>query len=102
MNEHGLVISMALVPETDTLDDPSKDRMTSLVINREILDHARAVDEAVVLIGNYNISLIFNLLIFGIPGKHFVGVSNAYFVAATPIAGQASPKLKYNPGHKAS
>jgi penicillin V acylase-like amidase (Ntn superfamily) len=77
MNEHGLVISMALVPETDTLDDPSKDRMTSLVIIREILDHARAVDEAVVLIGNYNISLIFNLLIFGIPGKHFVGVSNA-------------------------
>jgi hypothetical protein len=55
MNEHGLVVAMAAVPQADTLDDPSKDRMTSLVIIREILDHARDVDEAVDLIGNYNI-----------------------------------------------
>jgi hypothetical protein len=55
MNEHGLVIAMAAVPEADTLEYPSKDRMASLVIMREILDHARDVDEAVDLIGKYNI-----------------------------------------------
>jgi len=55
MNEHGLAIGMAAVPQADTLADPSKERITSLGIIREILDHARDVDEAMDLIRDYNI-----------------------------------------------
>lgn len=55
MNEHGLAIGMAAVPQADTLADPSKERITSLVIIREILDRARDVDEAVQIIKQYNI-----------------------------------------------
>jgi hypothetical protein len=55
MNEHGLAIAMAIVPSGDMQEDPSKERIGSLAIIREILDHARKVDEAVDLIRHYNV-----------------------------------------------
>jgi hypothetical protein len=56
MNAHGLAISMAIVPQGgDIQADPSKERITSLGIIREVLDHARDVDEAVDIIRDYNI-----------------------------------------------
>ncbi len=55
MNEHGLAIGMAAVPPGDMKTDPSKETIGSLGIMREILDHARTVDEATAILGNYNI-----------------------------------------------
>jgi hypothetical protein len=55
MNEHGLAIGMAAVPLTDMPADPSKARMGSLQLIREILDHTRDVNEAVDLIRSYSI-----------------------------------------------
>lgn len=55
MNEHGLAIGMAAVPQADMPTDPSKERIGALQLIREILDHARNVDEAVDLIREYSI-----------------------------------------------
>jgi hypothetical protein len=56
MNERGLVVGMAAVPESVTPDDPDKETIGSLAIMREILDHARDVDEAVTIIESHNIA----------------------------------------------
>jgi hypothetical protein len=56
MNEHGLVVGMAAVDESKTPYDPEKETINSLAIMREILDHARDVDEAVTVIESYNIA----------------------------------------------
>ena len=55
MNEHGLAIGMAAVPDGDMQADPSRETRGSLGIMREILDHARDVDEAVNIINEFNI-----------------------------------------------
>lgn len=58
MNEYGLTIAMAAVPDTlpNTVgSDPSKPTIGSIGIIRKILDHARNVDEAVALFEQYNI-----------------------------------------------
>ena len=55
MNEHGLVVGMAAVPGSEIPDDPRKENLDSLTIIREMLDHARDVDEAVAIIEQYNI-----------------------------------------------
>jgi hypothetical protein len=55
MNEYGLAIGMAAVPPGDMQVDPSKETIGSLGIIREILDHARDVDEAIDIIKEYNI-----------------------------------------------
>lgn len=55
MNEHGLVVGMAAVPESDMPTDPDKETLDSLAIIREMLDHARDVDEAVAIMEEYNI-----------------------------------------------
>jgi hypothetical protein len=56
MNEHGLVVGMAAVPESKMPDDPDKETIGSLAIIRKMLDHARDVDEAVAILGSYNIA----------------------------------------------
>jgi hypothetical protein len=56
MNEHGLAVGMAAVPESKMPYDPDKETADSLRVIREMLDHARDVDEAVALLENYNIS----------------------------------------------
>jgi hypothetical protein len=55
MNEHGLVVGMAAVPGSEMPNDPGKETINSLAIIREVLDHARDVDEAVAIMAEYNI-----------------------------------------------
>lgn len=57
MNEKGLVIGMASVPGGNMPDDPQKDSIDSLLVIREMLDHAATVDEAVAIIGKYDIDM---------------------------------------------
>lgn len=65
MNEHGLAIGMAAVDPGGMQADLSKETIGSLGIIREMLDHARNVDEAVDLIRRYNID-------FGGPPLHYL------------------------------
>jgi len=58
MNEYGLTVGMAALPgdyQDHARYDPSKATIGSIGIIRQILDHARDVDEAVELFEQYNI-----------------------------------------------
>jgi hypothetical protein len=58
MNEYGLTIGMAALPDgylDDASFDPSRPTIGSIGIIRQALDHARDVDEAVMLFQQYNI-----------------------------------------------
>ena len=57
MNEHGLVVGMAAVPDSPMPRDPDKQTAGSLGIIREMLDHAKTVDEAVNVMAEYNIDM---------------------------------------------
>jgi hypothetical protein len=57
MNEMGLAIAMAAVPEEDMPHDPQKKTLDELEVIREILDHAGTVGEAIDILGNYNIDM---------------------------------------------
>ncbi len=57
MNEHGLAIGMAAIDASAMPYDPAKPIIGSLGIIREMLDHARTVDEAVAVLGNYNVDM---------------------------------------------
>jgi hypothetical protein len=56
MNEHGLVVGMAAVPESQMPYDATKETIDSLGVIREMLDHARDVEEAVAILDHYNIA----------------------------------------------
>ncbi len=58
MNEYGLVIGMALVTDgsiNDTSYDPARPSIGPLGVIRQMLDHARNVDEALEIFKQYNI-----------------------------------------------
>lgn len=55
MNEYGLVIGMAAVPSGGMQTKAGKETIGSLGIVRQMLDHARTVDEAVNIMQDYNI-----------------------------------------------
>ena len=56
MNEHGLAIGMAAVPDESTRSaEPSKPRIGSIGIIRQVLDHAKNVDEAIALFEQYQV-----------------------------------------------
>jgi len=55
MNEHGLAVGMAAVPDGDTPNDASKETIGSIAVIREMLDHARTVEEAIGIMRSYNI-----------------------------------------------
>ncbi len=57
MNEYGLAIAMAAVPASRMPHDPDKPTIGSLGVMREILDHARTVDEATAILDRYNIDM---------------------------------------------
>ena len=57
MNEKGLAIGMAAVPAGEMQPDPDKKTIDQLAVIREILDHAGTVDEAVKIMGSYNIDM---------------------------------------------
>jgi hypothetical protein len=56
MNEHGLVVGMAAVPESEMPYDANRKTIDSLGVIREMLDHGRDVEEAIAILGSYNIS----------------------------------------------
>ncbi|MEW5872779.1 MAG: carcinine hydrolase/isopenicillin-N N-acyltransferase family protein [Chloroflexota bacterium] len=55
MNEHGLAVGMAAVPPGSLPPDPAKETVGSLGVIREMLDHAKDVDEAVAILQEHNI-----------------------------------------------
>lgn len=55
MNERGLSIGMAAVPEGNMVPDPEKETTGSLRVMRMVLDQASDVDEAVAILGSHNI-----------------------------------------------
>ena len=55
MNEHGLAIGMAAVSSGEMKSNPSKETIGSLMVIRNMLDYARNVDEAIAILGSYNI-----------------------------------------------
>jgi hypothetical protein len=55
MNEHGLAVGMAAVPATEMPHSPLKRNIDSLGVIREMLDHARTVDQAVDILSRYNV-----------------------------------------------
>lgn len=58
MNEYGLTIGMAAVPPGNVQPDANKETIGSLGIIRQMLDHARTVNEAVDIMYNYNIDFV--------------------------------------------
>jgi hypothetical protein len=58
MNEQGLSIGMAAVPSGEMQPDPSKMTIGSLIVIRQILDHASNVDEALAIFQSYNIDML--------------------------------------------
>ena len=49
MNERGLVVGMAAVPDGNMPPDPGKETIDSLQVIRRMLDQASTVDEAVAI-----------------------------------------------------
>lgn len=57
MNEYGLAVGMAAVPSSSVPVDPEKPTIGSLQAIREMMDHAKNVEEAIELVGGYNIDM---------------------------------------------
>jgi len=55
MNERGLVVGMAAVPDGNVRPDPGKETIDSLQVMRKMLDQSSTVDEAVAVLQQYNI-----------------------------------------------
>ncbi|MBT3369058.1 MAG: linear amide C-N hydrolase [Nitrospina sp.] len=55
INEAGLAVGMAAVPDGKMTLDPDKETVNSLLVIREILDHAGDVDEAISILDRFNI-----------------------------------------------
>ena len=55
MNERGLVVGMAAVPDGNVQPDPGKETIDSLQVIRRMLDQAGTVDEAVAVLQQVNI-----------------------------------------------
>lgn len=66
MNEHGLTIGMAAVDELRSEVLPGRPAIGSVSVMRQVLDHARTVDEAIEVFGKYNIDFD------GGPGLHYI------------------------------
>ncbi len=64
MNEHGLAVSTLNVPATEPVMDPAEVTLGRWQVNRLLLDHAKTVEEAIQLLGRFNVSV-------GDTGVHF-------------------------------
>jgi hypothetical protein len=58
MNEHGLAVGMMAVPHAEPSRAPQQTTITSLHVIRLMLDYARDVDEAISLLGDYNVDFM--------------------------------------------
>ena len=57
MNEHGLAVGMAAIPHAEPPHDPGKGTIGEIQVIRLLLDRARDVDEALMLLGEYNVAM---------------------------------------------
>jgi predicted choloylglycine hydrolase len=55
MNEHGLTVGMAAIPEAEAPVDPEKITIGEIRVLRMVLDYAKDVEEAIDLIQSYNV-----------------------------------------------
>jgi len=97
MNEYGLTIGMAAVNESVADYDTSRPSIGSLVIIREVLDHARTVDEAVAIFSQYNIDFT-----GGPPIHYLIADRNGQAVLIEYIAGQRVVLSNEHPWHLAT
>ena len=56
INEHGLTVTIALVPDLELKADPQKETLHSLAALRMMLDKTRTTQQAIELLENYNIN----------------------------------------------
>lgn len=97
MNEHGLAVGMAAVVGSEAPRDPKKETIDSLLIMRAMLDHARTVDEAVALLGSYNIEWG-----SGPPLHYLIADSERQAVLVEFYAGETVVIPKDGPWHQAT
>ena len=97
MNEKGLVIGMAAVPESPTPSDPNNKSVGSLGVIRMILDHAASVEEALTIMRSVNI------LWHGGPQLHYL-IADASGKSALVefVAGEMVVLYNTNPWHQAT
>jgi hypothetical protein len=57
MNSQGLAIGMAAVPDGQMAPDPDRPTLDSLMIMREVLDHAANVSQALEIFARYNVDM---------------------------------------------
>jgi hypothetical protein len=97
MNEHGLVVGMAAVPDSQVPQVPGRERIGSLGVIRKMLDNARVVEEAVAIIESYNI--IFD----GGPQIHYlIGDATGRAVVVELYAGEVRQIHNIAPWHAAT
>ena len=63
MNEKGVAIAAVSVPQAKAPHDPSKIKINQLIAMRLVLDKAASVDEAIELLGQYNIFFEINAFV---------------------------------------
>ena len=97
LNEKGLAIGMAAVPESPTPSDPNNKSVGSLGVIRMILDHAASVEEALTIMSSVNI--LWN----GGPPLHYL-IADASGQAALVefVAGEMVVLYNTNPWHQAT
>jgi len=97
MNEKGLVIGMAAVPESPSPSDPNNKSVGSLGVIRMILDHAASVEEALTIMRSVNI------LWHGGPQLHYL-IADASGEAALVefVAGEMIVLYNTTPWHQAT
>lgn len=57
MNEHGLAVGMAAIPSAEPPHDPGRVTIGEIQVIRLLLDRARGVEEAIGLLGEYNVEM---------------------------------------------
>jgi len=62
INEAGLVVGMAAVPDGATVSDPEKETIDSVMVIRKILDRAATIEEALGIFRDFNINMYDNYL----------------------------------------
>jgi hypothetical protein len=97
LNEKGLAIGMAAVPESPTPSDPNNPSVGSLGVIRMILDHAASVEEALTIMRGVNI------LWHGGPQLHYL-IADASGISALVefVDGEMVVHYNTNPWHQAT
>jgi len=97
LNEKGLAIGMAAVPESPTPSDPNNKSVGSLGVIRMILDHAATVEDALTIMRGVNI--LWN----GGPQLHYL-IADASGKSALVefVAGEMVVHYNANPWHQAT